>query len=59
MTITENDYLDLLGEILPSLNAFGLNSEANKTSSISLEDFLSIKASSRSLDTISSNKVAK
>jgi hypothetical protein len=59
MTITENNYLDLLGEILPSLNAFGLNSEANKTSSISLEDFLSIKASSRSLDTISSNKVAK
>jgi hypothetical protein len=59
MTITENNYLDLLGEILPSLNAFGLNNEANKTSSISLEDFLSIKASSRSLDTISSNKVAK
>jgi len=59
MTITENDYLDLLGEILPSVDALGLNSGANKTSSSSSKDFISIKASSRSLDTISSNKVAK
>jgi hypothetical protein len=59
MTITENNYLDLLGEILPSLNAFGLNNEANKTSSISSKDFIPIKASLRSLDNISSIKVAK